>query len=51
MHTLLSDDAPKSQGLAGWWTLEEGKGNYAMDVTEARFRSRLIGLSNGTYSL
>jgi len=44
MHTLLDDDAPATQGLAGWWTLEEGGGNYTIDVTEGRFRSQLQGL-------
>jgi hypothetical protein len=48
MHKLLDDDAPKSQGLIGWFTFEEGKGSaYAVDVTEARFRSKLVGLSKG----
>ena len=47
MHSLLPDDAPQVSGLMGWWTMEEGGGNYTVDVTEARFRSRLVGLGRG----
>lgn len=30
-----------AQGLLGWWTMEEGKGEYIDDVTESRYRIRL----------
>ena len=51
MHRLLEDDAPASSGLGGWWTLEEGPGaNFAMDVTEGRFRNRLVGLRGESWT-
>ena len=49
MRKLL-DESPDGAdvgggGLVGWWTFEEGKGSrFAMDVTEGRFRSKLVGI-------
>lgn len=36
-HTCVSD------GILGYWTFEEGAGEYVNDVTEQRFRARKVG--------
>ncbi|CAM9651366.1 unnamed protein product [Ectocarpus sp. 6 AP-2014] len=42
MHQVLPGTA-KDDGLIGYWTFEEGVGEHVNDVTEQRFRARMIG--------
>ncbi|CAM9252452.1 unnamed protein product [Ectocarpus fasciculatus] len=42
MHQVLPGTA-KNDGLIGYWTFEEGVGEHVNDVTEQRFRARMIG--------
>ncbi|CAM9941328.1 unnamed protein product [Scytosiphon promiscuus] len=42
MHQVLPGTSTKD-GLIGYWTFEEGRGDYVNDVTEQRFRARKVG--------
>lgn len=42
MHEFLPGNMV-ANGLIGYWTFEEGDGEYVNDVTEQRFRSRKVG--------
>lgn len=42
MHEVLPGTAV-ADGLLGYWTFEEGAGEYVNDVTEQRFRARKVG--------
>ena len=42
MHQVLPSNAVQD-GLLGYWTLEEGAGEYVHDATEQRFRARKVG--------
>eukprot|EP00592_Proboscia_alata_P010517 CAMPEP_0194364156 /NCGR_PEP_ID=MMETSP0174-20130528/12063_1 /TAXON_ID=216777 /ORGANISM="Proboscia alata, Strain PI-D3" /LENGTH=730 /DNA_ID=CAMNT_0039138031 /DNA_START=26 /DNA_END=2215 /DNA_ORIENTATION=+ len=42
MHRLLPESSTQ-HGLLGWWTFEEGKGKVVYDVTEQRYRSKIVG--------
>lgn len=42
MHQALPATAT-NDGLLGYWTFEEGAGEYVNDVTEQRFRARKVG--------
>lgn len=42
MYQVLLGTA-KDDGLIGYWTFEEGVGEHVNDVTEQRFRARIIG--------
>lgn len=42
MHEVLPSTATKD-GLMGYWTFEEGSGEYVNDVTDQRFRARKVG--------
>lgn len=42
MHEVLPTSAIED-GLLGYWTFEEGAGDYVNDVTEQRFRARKVG--------
>jgi hypothetical protein len=42
MHELLPEDST-ANGLLGWWTFEEGAGQFAFDVTEQRYQSKITG--------
>jgi hypothetical protein len=49
MHRLLDESSEgadvKAGGLLGWWTFEEGNpSRFSMDVTEGRFRNKLVGI-------
>ena len=43
MHEVLPSTAPAADGLLGYWTFEEGAGEYVNDVTAQRFRARKVG--------
>ncbi|CAM9375166.1 unnamed protein product [Hapterophycus canaliculatus] len=42
MHQVLPGTSAKD-GLMAYWTFEEGRGDYVNDVTEQRFRARIVG--------
>lgn len=42
MHRVLPSNAVQ-EGLLGYWTLEEGAGDYVHDVTEQMIRARKVG--------
>lgn len=43
MHEVLPGTAAAADGLLGYWTFEEGAGEYVNDVTAQRFRTRKVG--------
>lgn len=43
MHEVLPGTAAVDGGLLGYWTFEEGAGEYVNDVTAQRFRTRKVG--------
>ena len=42
MYNVLPKEAPQD-GLIGYWTFEEGRGQFVNDLSETRFRSKVVG--------